>query len=242
MSDLARRVPDVAIRGGIPIIFPWFGAGRSGELTPAHGFARTEDWQIVDHGSDGGDAFIALALKGAYRDESNFPHAFAARYEVRLGSALHLSLTIENTGDKEFSYEAALHTYFHVGDVREIHVEGLDGCSYLDQADSSGLVIKQQSGDVTFTGETDRIYHSSSAVRLVDPVLGRALLIEKEHSASTVVWNPWIEKAERMSDFGDQQWSSMVCIEGGNVREAAVHLGLGESHQMRYSVHVEPLN
>ncbi|MDP2287616.1 MAG: D-hexose-6-phosphate mutarotase [Actinomycetota bacterium] len=241
VSHLARFEPGVAIRGGIPIILPWFGAGRSGDMTPAHGFARTRLWRLVEQGFDGDDAIAMFELQGSSSDDETFPYAFKARYEVRIGSALHLSLMVENTGEDVFSFEEALHTYFHVGDVRKIHVEGLDGCSYLDQADPSGLAIKQQSGDLEFLGETDRIYDSSSRVRVVDPVLGRALLIEKEHSASTVVWNPWIDKAQRMSDFGDDEWSSMVCIEGGNLRDAAVHLDPAQSHQMRYSVQVEAI-
>ncbi len=238
MSALARFEPSVAIRGGVPIIFPWFGSGRSGQLNPAHGFARTRQWQLLSQGNEGGDAVASFALDGAAASEPNFPYAFAARYVIRLGSTLQLHLTVENTGEVPFSFEEALHTYFRVGDVRQIRVEGLDGCTYLDQADPSGLVARQQAGDVTFTGETDRIYASSDPVRLVDPVLGRTLTIEKQHSASTVVWNPWIQKAGRMGDFGDDEWTSMVCIEGGNLRDSAVELQPGQAHEMRYTVRV----
>jgi glucose-6-phosphate 1-epimerase len=122
-----------------------------------------------------------------------------------------------------------------------VRVEGLDGASYLDQADPGGLIVKQQHGDLTFSGETDRIYTSTGHVRVVDELLGRVLIIDKEQSASTVVWNPWVDKASRMSDFGDDEWPSMLCIEGGNLRADAVQLAPGESHRMRYSVRVEPL-
>jgi len=241
MSAFARFEPSVAIRGGVPIIFPWFGAGRSGQLDPAHGFARTRPWQLESHGTEGDEAVASFALNGAPAGDANFPYAFEARYEIRLGSILQLHLTVENTGASFFSFEEALHTYFRVGDVRQIRVEGLDGCSYLDQADPSGLVVKQQTGDVTFTGETDRIYASRDQLRIVDPVLSRVVTIDKQHSASTVVWNPWIDKARRMSDFGDDEWPAMVCIEGGNLRDAAVELQPGQAHEMRYTVHVAKL-
>ena len=241
-SALARFEPGVAIRGGVPIILPWFGAGRDGAMAPAHGFARTRPWQLVRQGHVGTDALIEFELVCASDVEGQFPHAFTARYEVQLGSELHLTLTVDNTGDEEFAFEEALHTYFHVGDVRRIHVEGLEGVSYLDQADPAGLVVKQQSGDLTFNAETDRIYHSSAQLRVVDPVLGRVLVIDKEHSASTVVWNPWIDKAARMSDFGDEEWPSMVCVEGGNLRESAVALAPGHSHRMHYAVRVQPIS
>ncbi|MFA7324996.1 MAG: D-hexose-6-phosphate mutarotase [Candidatus Nanopelagicales bacterium] len=242
MSALARFEPGVAIRGGVPIIFPWFGAGRSGDLAPAHGFARTRPWHLVESGLDGDDAVAAFALEGSATDDPNFPFAFAARYEIRLGQTLRLSLTVENFDEHPFSYEEALHTYFSIGDVRQVVVEGLDGCSYLDQADGNGPSLKVQSGDVTFTGETDRIYAAAGQVRVVDEILGRVLVIDKENSASTVVWNPWVEKAHRMSDFGNEEWPSMLCVEGGNLRESAVRLDPGQSHEMRYSVRVEPLS
>lgn len=92
------------------------------------------------------------------------------------------------------------------------------------------------------TGETDRIYNSSGQVRVVDEVLRRVIVIDKERSASTVVWNPWVEKASHMRDFGDDEWSSMLCIEGGNLRDAAIQLEPGQSHEMRYTIRVLPLN
>lgn len=241
LSALAVLEPGKAIRGGVPIVFPWFGAGRSGELTPAHGFARTSAWEMVETGTDGAHAVAVLALQGARSQHPQLGGAFRARYEIRLGDTLQLSLRVENVDDHAWSFEEALHTYLCVGDVRSVVVSGLDGCSYLDQADPQGLVVRQQSGDVTFTGETDRVYTSSTPIRVIDESLGRVIVIEKEHSASTVVWNPWIDKAHRMNDIGDDEWPRMLCIEGGNVRDDAVHLAPGQSHTMRYSAHVEAL-
>ncbi|MDO8733210.1 MAG: D-hexose-6-phosphate mutarotase [Actinomycetota bacterium] len=238
MSSLARFETGIAIRGGVPIIFPWFGAGRSGDLTPAHGFARTQPWRLIDQGQAGNDAIAQFSLNGAPTDDPNFPFAFTARYEIRLGDTLQLSFTVENTDKRAFSYEAALHAYFHVSDIRKIALEGLDGCSYLDQADPNGLNVKTQAGDVTFTNETDRIYTASGQVRVIDQAMDRVLIIDKENSASTVVWNPWVEKAKRIRDFGDEEWPSMLCVEGGNLREEAVQLQPGHSHEMRYSVRV----
>ena len=241
LSAQAVLEPGTAIRGGVPIIFPWFGAGRSGELTPAHGFARTSTWALVETGTDGEHAVAVLALRGERSEDPQFGHAFSARYEIRLGDTLQLSLSVENTDNQAWSFEEALHTYLRVGDVRRVLVQGLDGCSYLDQADPQGPLVRQQTGDLAFTGETDRIYASSTSIRVIDESLDRVIVIEKEHSASTVVWNPWIDKAHRMSDFGDDEWPHMLCIEGGNLRDSAVCLEPGQSHTMRYSAHVEAL-
>ncbi len=240
LSALARFKPGVAIRGGVPIVFPWFGAGRSGKLNPAHGFARTRVWDLASSAPEGDDVVAEFVLEGSGTDEPEFPYAFSARYEVRLGAALQLSLTVTNNDSQPFSYEEALHAYLRVGDVRQVVVEGLGGCSYLDQADPSGVRVRTQSGRVTFSGETDRIYGAAGQVRVVDPVLGRTLVIDKQNSASTVVWNPWIDKAASLEDFGDDEWPSMICIEGGNLREASVRLQPTETHTMRYSVRVDP--
>jgi len=241
LSSRARFEPAVAIRGGVPIIFPWFGAGRSGDLAPAHGFARTQQWKLLEWSRHDDSTVATLVLEGSREDDPSFPFAFAARYQIRLGRSLHLSLTVENTDEQPFVFEEALHAYFAIGDVRQVVVTGLDGCSYLDQADANGLTTKVQQGDVTFTGETDRIYSASGQIRVVDEVLKRVIIIEKEHSASTVVWNPWIDKAKRMSDFGDHEWSSMLCVEGGNLRHAAIGLQPGQSHTMHYSVRIDAL-
>lgn len=239
LSTLARFEPDTAIRGGVPIIFPWFGAGRAGDLSPAHGFARTRSWHLVESRSGVDDAVATFEFDGS--NESDFPYSFRARYEVRIGSTLQLSLVVENLDEQPFSFEEALHTYLVVGDVREVVVQGLGGCSYLDQVATGGPSVELQLGDVRLTEETDRIYASTGQLRVTDAGLSRVIVIDKEESASTVVWNPWAEKARRMSDFGNQEWPTMLCVEGGNLRESAVQLDPGQSHQMCYSIRVEPL-
>lgn len=156
MSTLARFEPDTAIRGGLPIIFPWFGASRAVDLSPAHGFARTRPWHLVELTSEADIAVAMFELHGS--GEPNFPHSFRARYEVRIGSTLQLSLVVENEYWEPFSFEEALHTHLVVGDVREVVVQGLDGSSYLDQVAPGGARVEIQSGDLKFTEETDRIY------------------------------------------------------------------------------------
>ena len=241
-SAQARYEAGVAIRGGVPIVFPWFGAGRSGELSPAHGFARTATWRLLELGTDGDDALAVLALDSDDEHGDVFPYRFTATYEIRLGSALHLALTVESRDERVFSYEEALHTYLRVGDVRETRVRGLSGHSYLDQVAEGGPRVEVQSGDLSFTQETDRIYAASGSVTVVDPVMGRTIVVDKRHSASTVVWNPWTAKAHAMSDFGDDEWPSMLCIEGGNLRHESVWLDPGDRHEMGYSIRVEPLS
>lgn len=234
VSSQAKDSVGEAIRGGVPICFPWFGPGRSGDLKPAHGFARITEWKLADRISED-DAAAATArfilthedidpqLRGA------FPHPFRAVYTVDFGAELIMSLTVTNTGSTAFEFEEALHTYLSVGDSRRISIDGLDGARYFDKVAQQE---EQQSGAVTITDETDRVYHSQDTVRVKDPAMGRTITVAKEGSANTVVWNPWTEKSKAMDDFADAEWQSMVCVETANVLGDAVHVDAGKSHTM----------
>lgn len=220
------------IRGGVPVCFPWFGPGRSGDLQPAHGFARLNEWQLVEdeHTDDGGLRVVYRIDNSIAISEPHFPHQYSAQYTVVFGNHdLVLELAVTNDGSEAFSFEAALHTYLSVGDVRQASVAGLDGAEYLDKVAGEW---RTQSGDITITAETDRVYLSADDVTLDDPTLGRKLLVSKEGSANTVVWNPWVDKAAAMPDFGDDEWPGMICLEAANALDDAITLAPGESHTM----------
>jgi glucose-6-phosphate 1-epimerase len=231
--------PDASVHSGVPAVFPWFGSGVSGDMTPSHGFARTAKWKQMGI-AEGPTAKVAVfQLDQSKVTSPLFPGAYRATYAISAGPVLDLALTIENTGDQEFTYEEALHTYLHVSDVRQVRVEGLDGATYLDKLNNG--TESTQSGDITFTGETDRVYRSTSVVRVVDPGLGRVIHVRKISSASTIVWNPWEAKAATMNDITPDDWTNFVCIEGGNVGTDAITLQPEESHTMRYRLRVESL-
>jgi D-hexose-6-phosphate mutarotase len=156
-----------------------------------------------------------------------------------VGTALRLDLEVTNTGDETVTFEEALHTYLTVGDARRIVVSGLEDADYLDKT-SGGRTVPGEPEPVRLTGETDRVYLDTQAETTVDdPAGGRRIVIDKEHSDATVVWNPWIEKAAAMADFGDDEWPGMVCVETCNVGAAAVTLAPGASHTMTAILQVE---
>lgn len=233
MSGRSVFAPGKAIRGGVPICFPWFGPGRSGDMTPAHGFARLVDWTLAGAREDGDAVVVTLrltdrdvaGLPGAER----WPHRFEATYEITVGARLGLELSVRNTGAESVSFEEALHTYLSVSDVRGVQVDGLDGATYVDKT-SDGAVVEQE-GPVVFTGETDRVYRTTGDVTVRDG--DRTTVVTTTGSASTVVWNPWVAKAAAMKDFGDDEWPTMVCVETANVADDAVVLAPGASHTMR---------
>jgi glucose-6-phosphate 1-epimerase len=228
--------PGKPLRGGVPICWPWFGPGRSGDRTPAHGLARINTWAFTRLAETSQGTVLSYRLTA--RDVPNaLPGSdWAATYEVTVADHLELALTIENAGSAPFSYEVALHTYLTVGDVRQVTVAGLDGASYLDKVTGRQ---EQQNGDITITEETDRVYDRGGEIIVTDPVLGRRLLIRSEGAANTVVWNPWVAKSAAMPDFGDDEWTGMLCVEAGNVLEHAVTLAAGASATVRYRLSTE---
>ena len=230
------------IRGGVPICFPWFGPNASQPSAPAHGFARLADWTLVgavegDAHSDRGTV-VTFALEGERMSEA-WPFRFRATYEVAVGTTLSMSLEVENRDEKALAFEEALHTYFTVSDIANVAISGLERTPYLDKA--GGLAQRtQDDSPIRFAGETDRVYlETTAACAIDDPGLRRRIVVSKDNSRSTVVWNPWIAKARAMPDFGDEEWRGMVCVETANVGAAAVQLAPGERHRMTVSLAVE---
>jgi glucose-6-phosphate 1-epimerase len=229
------------IRGGIPICFPWFAAHATDKAAPGHGYARLEDWTLVEARDAADGTTLVLELTSAGKTWPIWPHAFAARYRVSVGATLDLALEVRNTGTDTFTYEEALHTYFAVQYVREIAITGLEQTEYLDKVE--GFARKRQGADpIRFTGETDRIYLATeAAVTIHDPGRRRRIPISKTGSQTTVVWNPWVEKAKAMADFGDLEWPEMVCVETCNVNAHKLTLAPGARHEMTAKIGVERL-
>ncbi|NLG22193.1 MAG: D-hexose-6-phosphate mutarotase [Actinomycetales bacterium] len=239
VSGSSEFAPGRPIRGGVPVCWPWFGPGRSGDLSPMHGFARIAPWRLVEEVVDAGAVRLVWELTRhdvAGTDGAElFAGDFRARLEVVVDAAASIALTVRNEGQGTIDYEAALHTYLHVGDIQGVRVVGLDGAPYFDKVAQQDRV---QAGDVTFEGETDRVYVADGQVRVLDPALDRTLLIEKAGSPNTVVWNPWSAKAAAMADFGDEEWPQMLCVEAASVGSHAVVLQPGAEHTLSTRVSV----
>ena len=153
------------------------------------------------------------------------------------GTELEIELTVTNTGTSQFSFEEALHAYFAVRDSQTALVRGLDATQYIDKTEKR--IEKLQTGDVHFAAETDRVYlDTERELQLFDPASQRRVIVQKENSRTTVVWNPWSEKSVALKDLGADQWKKFVCIETTNVAPFAVELAPGQSHTMAALVKV----
>ncbi|OGV59138.1 MAG: D-hexose-6-phosphate mutarotase [Lentisphaerae bacterium GWF2_52_8] len=232
------------IRGGIPLCWPWFGLHPTDSSKPGHGFARIMRWNLAETAAEAdGSSKIVLTLSESEETFALWPHPFTLELTVIAGKELRVSLSMRNTGETPFTCTAALHTYFEVGKIEEVSVEGLDKCRYIDTVGGT-RIEKLQKGPVTFDSETDRIYLETSAdCRIDDPGLKRSILIKKHGSKSTVVWNPWVEKSKRMPDFGDEEYHGMLCVETCNAAPGdEVTLKPGVAHKLEALIKVEELH
>ncbi len=233
LSAASAFSPGKAIRGGVPVIFPWFGPRDGVPGAPMHGFARTSEWELETVDSDRGLVTIVLRLSASEMTRAQWPHEFMLRHRITIGDRLTMDLEVENAGVEPFDFEEALHTYLGVEDVREVAVNGLSGVDYVDKTEA--LARKTEGSEpIKIIGETDRVYlHTTSTCEVADPLLHRRLIVEKSGSHTTVVWNPWIAKARAMADFGEDEWPRMICIETANAGDNAITLHPGEKHVMR---------
>ena len=246
LSKDASFAPGKSIRGGIPICWPWFGPHNNvvkdaNNKFPAHGFARTSYWQILDTETlVDGNTRISFALTHEAENADMWPVQTTVQSQITIGKKLEIELLTHNNGSEPISISQALHTYFKVRDVSKIMLHGLDDTDYLDKTDDFKRTV--QHGPVTIEKEVDRIYLDTTNVCVLeDKLLNRNIIIIKCGSHSTVVWNPWQEVAEKMGDLGIDGYKEMLCVESGNVSEDVVTIQPGKAHQLWVQYEAQPL-
>ena len=217
-----------AIRGGIPICWPWFNAHPSDPDLPSHGLVRNQFWKLES--TDADDKGVVAKLRRTTEH-------WTVVATIRMGSSLEVAIESTNLGDDQLLASGALHSYFRVGDVRQIIIKGLEDTDYLDTVGQH--TNRHQTGVIEIDREVDRYYDSSAAVRLEDPSKERTILIDKENSPSTVVWNPWIEKAAALGDLPNEDYLAFACVETAVTNDRAVALSKGETHRFATRISVE---
>lgn len=238
LSEQSSFAPDKPIRGGVPVIFPWFGP-RTGQRTdgPMHGFARIEPWELAFAALSGDDLHLTLTLAPTEQSRALGFDNFGLALQLVLGETLTMRLTVANESTAPLEVGEAFHTYFTVGDATQVRIAGLAGAEYLDKTDNFNR--KPQTAPViTLSGETDRLYLNTAAtVTLEDPTLRRAISIAKQGSQSTVVWNPW----KALPDMAAEAWRGMTCVETANAAENALTIAPNSTHTMQAVISVRSL-
>ncbi len=218
------------IRGGIPVCWPWFADHPTDNTKPAHGFVRTAVWSVsASEALADQSTRLELSIADSAQTMKLWPHSFRLAIDVTLSDVLRVKLTATNTGAAAFECSGALHSYFSISSPSQITIKGLAGCDYLDKVDRFRRKVQQ--GDIAIASETERIYLDTTAVCIIeDHGLRRQIGIAKNGSHTTVVWNPWIDKARAMKDFGDDEYMRMVCVETANAATDTISLAPGSTH------------
>ena len=231
VSTRSRWQEGQAIRGGIPICFPWFRSKVDDPKAPAHGFVRTQSWHLDSIVEQDTGVIVSMSIESDEYTRRWWPADFRLAHRVVFGSELKLELTCTNTGKTDLRFEEALHTYNRVSDVANVRLQGLEAVEFLDNTDSNKA--KTHNGEVTIGSATDSAFiGTQSDVDLIDPGLRRHIRLTKANSLTTVVWNPWREGAARLADLADSEWTQFLCVEASNILTASVTLAPGEEHKM----------
>lgn len=241
LSPGAQLGSGKAVRGGIPICWPWFGPHPDGGQRPAHGFVRAKPWRVTGTRADGASTRITFALLPAELTHPDWPHTADLSLDVSLSDSLIVKLVTHNAGKTMMPLTQALHSYFRVSDIDAVRVSGLEGSPFIDQLDpGSGLHREDQR--VHISREVDRIYQEQSGrVTLSDFPAARRVHVAKTGSNSTVLWNPWIDKSARLGDMGENGYRRMVCIETANAGGDVIRLDPGATHTLTARIWAERL-
>lgn len=238
MSSKSVYAEGKAMRGGVPVVFPWFAGKGDDAKAPGHGVVRTMNWEVESVRVSDGAVVMVFVVKSDASTKQWWPGDFEVREVVSMGKELAIELRVKNVGKEAMKFEEALHSYFAVKDVEKVKVTGLEGVKYLDKVD--GRKEKTQAGAVEFKGETDRVYLGTKGPYVIeDAGWGRKVRVEKTGSATTVVWNVGGEK--KVVDFGEGDWRGYVCVEAANLKEEGglVEVKAGEEGVMGIRVGVE---
>lgn len=237
LSDQCTYQMGKPLRGGIPICWPWFGdlarnpvaiQDQLGESDwPAHGFVRMQEWELISvELPDSETTRITLQLQ--ITPDERWPFPAVLRVIISVGTTLDVQFQVTNLSAEPFSFTHALHTYFNVGNIESIAVEGLEGRDFLDTLDD--WVTKKSNFPLQINAEVDRIYpNSPEKVAIIDRKLGRIIRINASNLPDLVVWNPWVEKSMRLSHFNDNHFKHMLCLESAALLDNAVTLAANET-------------
>lgn len=241
LSPHAKFVPGKSIRGGVPICWPWFGPHATDSKLPGHGYARTVAWEVLETKALPDDTtFLRLGLVESDLTRAQWPYPSLVQVEITVGKTLRIALLTKNNGQNSFVLGEALHTYFSISDVAQTKIRGLEEIDYLDKVGEPAR--RTQQGPIIIESEVDRVYVDTKADCIIeDAGLKRAIRIAKTGSSSTVVWNPWTEKANKMGDFGEHGYRGMVCVESANAFDNLVTVKPGETHSLVVEYSVEAI-
>ncbi|MBE9061098.1 D-hexose-6-phosphate mutarotase [cf. Phormidesmis sp. LEGE 11477] len=242
VSENAYYQTGKATKGGIPICWPWFGPDPAGQGRASHGFVRNRMWTLLSTETTAtGETKVRLGVSADEETQKIWPHSFELVMEILVGQTLTVALITSNTGDRAFQITQAFHSYFTVGDINQVKVLGLEETTYLDKVDDGKE--KKQSGAITFSSETDRIYTDvKPELTVEDSALNRRIRISATGSKTAIVWNPWKEISAKMGDLEEQDYSRFVCVETANAADDVVEVKPNSTYRLQAIYAIEAID
>ncbi|UJF19851.1 D-hexose-6-phosphate mutarotase [Vibrio sp. SS-MA-C1-2] len=231
LSEKADLDSQHAIRGGIPVCWPWFGK----VATPSHGFARNTEWKLNQHRENEEGVIISLTLESNDETLAIWPHQFSNELQFEIGSKLNVSLITKNTDETPWSFSGALHSYFNISDISQISITDM-GQTYQDSTQNG----KSMTGDteLTFDGEVDRVYSNPAEIVNIHDV-NRTIAVKNSGSNSAVIWNPWKDLSHSMADMADDSYQTMVCVEATVSSESPIELAPQQTHILSTEISIK---
>jgi len=239
LSEKAYYQEGKAIKGGIPVCWPWFGPDPEGLGRPSHGFVRNRLWEVLGTETTAdGEVKVKLGVAATAETREIWPEEFEMAIAISIGDTLTVELITRNRGDRTFFITQALHTYFKVGDIQQVKVIGLEELEYIDKPD--GGAKKTQKGAVTFASEVDRIYTNvPNELVIEDAAFGRKIYISSTGSKTAIVWNPWVEISANMGDLEDEDYKRLVCVETANAADDIVEVSPNSEYRLVANYRIE---
>lgn len=222
-----------AIRGGIPLCFPWFGPHETDNTKAQHGFARLSTWKFETLDLISSESTqITLTLNQSAETLAIWPFFFSAKVIINIAKSLTVSLQVLNTGNTTFTYTDALHSYLNISNINNIKIDGLHYARYFDGFDRTKTIVDSEKHLVINKEENRRYVETTSDCVIYDEGFSRKLRVAKKGSQTTIVWNPWNETAKAMTDMDENDYKTMICIEAANYYSDFVTLEPGQSHSL----------
>ena len=241
LSTNARYEKGRSIRGGVPIVWPWFGQHPTNNSYCVHGFARVIPWELAkSEDLKNGVTKLYLKMKPTDEVKKQLTYNFTLELIITIGESLSLSLTTKNESLFPFTISEGFHTYFYISDIQNIKIQGLESAVFADKVTNFNKGI--ETDDILFSEqEFDKVYlNNSNDCYIQDEEFNRVITVKKSNSGSTVIWAPGEEKVKKMSDMGgENEWRRMVCVESVNALENNVVIYPGKSHTIGTEIGVQ---
>lgn len=232
LSEKAYFEEGKAIKGGVPVCWPWFGPHPEKNSLPSHGFVRNRMWNVLHTGTtENGATKVSIGIHSTPETLTIWPYSFTLILDITVSKTLRMELTTRNTGEQTFSMTQALHSYFSVADISLTSILGLEGKQYIDKTDNGSL--RQQDGNVAISNEVDRVYSDvPSLMTIVDDSMQRSIQISASGSKTAVVWNPWSEISASSGDLQDDDYKRFLCVETANAAVDVIEIPAGDEYKL----------